>query len=81
MKVWLLFSIVNDYDQPENNLEAWWKDKPSFDTLAKAVGIMVDKKKGNEKIGRILKGEDVRISGADYRLQELEEGKLKQNYY
>ena len=33
-----LYSIENNYDQPENNLVALFKDKPSLGLLAKALG-------------------------------------------
>lgn len=36
--IWALFSVENNYDQPDDNLVAWWAEKPSFDTLAKALG-------------------------------------------
>jgi hypothetical protein len=36
--IWALFSVANLYDQPSNNLVAWWPDKPSFAELAKALG-------------------------------------------
>jgi len=75
MKIWAMFSIYNDYDQPENNLEVWWKNKPSFKELGKALGITVNMDKGNANIGRLLKGQEVRIGGADYRLEEIKEGK------
>ena len=75
-KIWVLFSIANEYDQPDNNLEAWWFFKPSFAELAKGVGIKVDVKKGNSDVGKILKGEEVRISWCDYRLREIKEGKV-----
>lgn len=45
MKIWCLFSIANDYDQPYSNLEAWWVKKPDFAELAIVVGITVDIKK------------------------------------
>lgn len=38
-QIWALFSVDNNYDQPDNNLVAWWAEKPSFDTLAKAIGL------------------------------------------
>ena len=78
MKIWVLFSIANEYDQPNNNLEAWWVNKPSFDDLARALNLQVDKKQGSADVGRILKGDQVRIGEADYRLREIEEGRVKE---
>ena len=38
MKVWALFSInLQEYDQPENNLEALFLNKPSPNQLSKAI--------------------------------------------
>jgi hypothetical protein len=78
--IWVLFSIANEYDQPDNNLEAWWFFKPSFTELAKGLVMEVDIKKGNSYIGKILKGEKVRMGEYDYRLREIEEGKIKEDY-
>ena len=76
-KIWALFSIANDYDQPENDLVAWWSGKPSFEILSGVFGIIIDKEKGHSGIGKVLKGQEVRIGGADYRLEEISEGKLQ----
>ena len=75
-EIWALFGIANDYDQPDNNLIVWWREKPAFDVLASALHIKVDKEKGDSQVGRILKGQSVRISGADYRLEKIKEGKI-----
>ena len=72
-KIWCLFSIANDYDQPSNNLEVWWSRKPTFFDIAAILNIKVDPDKGNKQIGRILQGEEVRINNYDYRLKEIEE--------
>jgi len=76
--IWVLFSIANAYDQPENNLEAWWWEKPDFGTLAKVMNIKVNEEEGNSTVGRILKGENVRDDDCNYRLREIEEGKIKE---
>jgi len=75
-KIYVLFSISNEYNQPENNLVAWWHFKPSFEMLAEVVGVIVDKEKGDCKIGSIFRGLEVRIGGANYRLRKIKEGKL-----
>ena len=74
MKIWALFSIANDYDQPDNNLVAWWQNKPKIEVLAQTIGINFDRNKGSVKLGKILKGQGVRIDGADFRLVEITEG-------
>ena len=73
-KIWALFSIANEYDQPENNLEAWWYEKPTFNMIAKLFNITVDKKRGNSFIGKLLKGQEIREGWYNYRLREIEEG-------
>lgn len=35
MSIWCIFSLSNNYDQPPNNLVAWWKDKPDLTMLAR----------------------------------------------
>lgn len=77
MKIWALFSIKNNYDQPENNLVAWWVNKPSFEVLANAIGVEVDHEIGNEKVGRILKGQQSCIFETYYRLDHIKEGLIE----
>lgn len=74
--IWVLFSIANEYDQPENNFEAWWYEKPTFNMLAKLWNIDVDLKIGNSTIGKILKEQEVRWCNTNYRLREVKEGIL-----
>jgi len=74
--IWCLFSIYNEYNQPNDNLEAWWSQKHTFNMLSKVLNIKVDKEKGNKYIGQLLKGQEVRMNNADYRLHTVKEGKL-----
>ena len=76
MKIWCLFSIENNYDQPSNNLVAWWTNKPSIQCIAKALDIAFDPTNGSAICGKILKGEEVRWQNTDYRLEEINEGVL-----
>lgn len=76
--IWCLFSIANNYDQPENNLEAWWFNKPNTEEIAKIIGIVYDKEKGCKEAGMILNGRSVRWVGCDWRLEEVYEGKIVQ---
>lgn len=73
-QIWCLFSIDNNYDQPPNNLVAWWANKPTIFELAEIVGIELDTKRGDAKVGRLFKGEESRIDGADYRLELVKQG-------
>ena len=38
MKIWILTQIANDYNQPENDLVAWWPEKPSEEQLEAVLG-------------------------------------------
>ena len=77
MKIWVLFSVSNDYDQPSANLVAWWSEQPSIIDLASAIGIVMNLKRGDSRVGRVLRGDEVRIDDVDYRLEEIEEGEYK----
>lgn len=75
--IWCLFSIQNEYDQPSNNLVAWWKKKPDFKALAKALNIDF---KGDDSIlivVNIHQDGERRVGNCDYRLDEVPEGILK----
>jgi len=75
-EIWCIFTIDNDYDQPEDNLENFWFEKPTLQTFAKQIGV--DLETANEdKILRVIaayKGEDTQITDSDtsYRLQTKE---------
>lgn len=86
-KIYCIFSIDNQYDQPKNNLVIAWSEKPSIDVFASAFGIPNLKnvniyeaieKHGEhlQKITRVYNGEEVRIDHVDYRFEEVEIGKL-----
>lgn len=38
-KIWCLFKIENEYDQPPNSLIAFWFEKPTLEQLSKALKI------------------------------------------
>ena len=67
-KIWVLFSIANEYDQPNANLKAWWCNKPTFKQLSAAADRFVDDKEGDGPVGEVMNGKEVRIKGLDYRL-------------
>ena len=74
MKIWVLFSVDNEYNQPDCNLCCWWQDKPSVQILADCLGVGFDKEKGHEKLDRVANGEEVDIARVLYRLEQVEEG-------
>lgn len=75
--IWALFSLDNLYDQPYHNLVGWWKDKPSLETLAKALGTTFPSAKDEEviKVVRLWQGEDI-FDGNNtrYMLRDIKEG-------
>ena len=80
MKIWCLFSITYEYDQPPNNLEAWWVAKPTKDMLIAVIGTTYGYSSKTTALQNTLmdtllnKGEIKLLHCADYRLVEVEEG-------
>ncbi|HFI0332285.1 TPA: hypothetical protein ACGOVE_000860 [Streptococcus suis] len=76
MKVWALFSVENKYDQPDNNLETLFLNKPSLDQLSKAIyGRPLGELSGDDCILWIVglyKNNEVDILGTEYRIEEVE---------
>lgn len=76
MTVWAILSIENNYDQPDNNLEKLYKNKPTIEQLKTFffedspieeleedhIFFLVD----------ILKGKESRFSNTDYRIEKIE---------
>ena len=60
--VWCVFSVENNYDQPDNNLEAVFLSKPDYEEL---VCIF------NSEIAEILSHTHIRYNECDYRLEEI----------
>lgn len=76
-EIWVLFSIANDYNQPESNLEGWWSEKPTFRMLADFFGINVDLRKENRQIGQLFEGKEVILFRSAFRLEKIKEGKYE----
>ena len=78
MKIWCLFSIDQNYDQPDNNLVAWYQTKPSIEQLAKDLGKAFPSTDDETTltIVNIWAGKGGIIFNTDYRLEEISEGKL-----
>ena len=77
MKVWALFSVdLQQYYQPENNLEALFLNKPSLDQLSKAVYGKPLAELSNDDcilgIVNLYKSEKGTIQGTEYRIEEVE---------
>ena len=77
MKVWALFSVaLQQYNQPKNNLEALFLNKPSLDQLSKAIyGMQLAELRYDDCILRIVNlynNRGVTIPGTEYRIEEVE---------
>jgi len=75
MKVWAIFSIENEYNQPENNLVKLYKEKPTVGQLNDWWGGYVDDEYDKQELLRqLVSGASVRFNpfGAYYRIEELE---------
>ena len=77
MKVWALFSInLQEYGQPENNLEALFLNKPSPNQLSKAIyGGPLAEQTHDDLILWIVglhKNNEANILGTEYRIEEVE---------
>ena len=67
---WALFSVENNYDQPDHNLECIWFEKPSAAEIQSIMGIT-----DHTVADRVFRGSVVRAGSADYRLRRISGGK------
>ena len=75
-KIWCLFSIDNNYDQPDNNLVAWWSEKPSLFSLAKALELSFPSNKDDDTlfVVNVWQGKPSQFYfGTEFRLEEVVE--------
>lgn len=64
-QVWILFSVANDYNQPNKAFEELFWEQPDSEDLKK-LGIHDEM-----DISDILKGRRTRVSGADYWIEKI----------
>jgi hypothetical protein len=78
--IWCLFSVDNNYDQPDNNLVAWWSEKPSLEVLFKALDVKISGGRDEDVVAaaKIWAGtqEQVGYAGTSYRLEQVPEGMI-----
>ncbi len=77
--IWCLFSVENNYDQPANNLVAWWPTKPNCEVLAETLGDnhCTISKDYHIMIGKLYRtGRCINWSHTEYRLEEKQPGKI-----
>jgi len=65
--IWCLFSIANEYNQPNYNLECFWFTKPDAFKLKTVCQC-------TEEEAMILFDHTLRVDQVHYSLQEVEEG-------
>lgn len=78
-EIWCLFSVDSNYDQPDNNLVAWWNEKPSLELLFTTLGVkMGENDEHTVAVVKVWSGEFVRVGYGDtcYRLELVPQGKL-----
>ena len=61
--VWILFSVANDYNQPDRAFEELFWEKPTLEDLKKYVD--------NESANKILQGMNVRSYGGDWWIEKF----------
>ena len=73
-----LFSIDNEYNQPDNNLVALFKDKPSLTALSAAIGVEFPSSDDETTLAivniwsKVDSADGIRIRHTDYRLETIE---------
>lgn len=76
MKVWAIFRIANQYDQPDNDLVQLYANKPKFEQLLELFFSDTELSDIDENsiiaIVGMLKGERVHIYNNEHRLEEIE---------
>jgi hypothetical protein len=78
-KIWCLFSVDNNYDQPNNNLVAWWSEKPSLEILGSALGVKLGEKDSEAVfLVNVWTGKNERHPDyeTNYRLEDVAEGRI-----
>ncbi len=76
MKIWCLFSIDNEYDQPFNNLVWFSRKKPSFELLMEILNVTLKDSEGVIAIANILQDKEQRLNNTNYRLQLVKEEEM-----
>jgi hypothetical protein len=76
--IYCLFSIDNDYDQPNNNLVAWFSTKPKLEVIASALDINLGTASDEQVIvvANLFQGKSVEYNHTYYRIQEVLEGSV-----
>lgn len=75
-EIYGLFSIANNYDQPDNNLVILWDELPSFHEIADVIDIC------ESDYDSLMRGEEIEddVTHTSYRLQLVTFGKPLPEY-
>lgn len=73
-KIWCMFSQKNDYDQPDRELVGWWREKPNFETVLKAMNGRMDQEQSILAAANVVQGGVGEWWNVFYRLEEVSEG-------
>ncbi len=73
--IWCVFSVHNEYNQPGDNLEAWWQSKPSFEVLLNVIGGSYENEASVIAVANMLQELEVRYNDYDWRLELVKEGR------
>ena len=75
MKVYAIFSIANNYEQPENNLEILFQNKPNFENLKTFFfdQLSIDELRNSDIMFLVdlMRGKSVRLVYTKYRIEEV----------
>lgn len=81
MKIWCVFSIANNYDQPDNNLVGWFQQKPTIHRLAEFMKINFATADQEQIlfITGLWQGHSVKYNDTTFNLEEV--GEAANLYY
>lgn len=77
-EIYVLTRIAGwEYDQPNNDMVAWWSDQPTFKQIADVLyPDWKDVSAYGKTIREITEGESVEIDYTHYELKKVKEGEI-----
>lgn len=74
--IWAIFSVDNNYDQPDANLVAWWPDKPKIEVVGSMIaeGFPCRVDEHTLAVVKVWSGEEARIGETNFRLEQISSG-------
>ena len=72
--MYLLFSIANNYNQPSNNLECIWEERPTIERIAKFIGHSFPSNSDETTLClvNLWNGKRVNLGDYEYRIEKGE---------